>query len=112
MTELTKEQRCQNYAINIRQCPCTAEKCARRGVCCECVANHASKGGQTACMKGVERPAETLGLPVGQHPDCANRERNKTRCTCGEVDCSRHGLCCDCIRYHWGHKTWPAVACM
>jgi len=28
-------------------------------------------------------------------------EENKQRCTCTYEPCSRKGLCCECIDYHW-----------
>jgi len=28
-------------------------------------------------------------------------EENKKRCTCTYEPCSRKGMCCDCIEYHW-----------
>lgn len=31
---------------------------------------------------------------------CPNKEKNKEKCTCGSKDCSRHGVCCECIRFH------------
>ena len=36
----TTAEQCANYALNIEMCPCTAESCARRGVCCECIQYH------------------------------------------------------------------------
>jgi len=74
--------------------------------------SHQAAGKPTMCMRGDERPAETKDLPIGASPDCANRERNKKFCSCGETSCARHGLCCDCVRFHWGHNMWPKVACM
>ncbi len=35
---------------NIKNCPCDEMECPRRGVCCECVAYHRSRGSLTACM--------------------------------------------------------------
>ena len=34
-------------------------------------------------------------------------EENKQRCTCTYEPCSRKGLCCDCITYHWNHRELP-----
>ena len=112
MADSTARERCPNYETNLKQCPCTSATCSRHGVCCECIANHADKGGKSACMRGVERTVETKSLPIGQHLGCANRAANNERCPCAETSCARHGICCDCIRYHWGHKAWPSVACM
>lgn len=36
---------------------------------------------------------------------------NKDICPCTE-DCERHGICCECIQYHIGNRTWPETACM
>ena len=44
-------EECPNYDENLESCPCTSEDCARRGLCCQCVANHRAKGNKTACMK-------------------------------------------------------------
>lgn len=30
---------------------------------------------------------------------CANQDKNKDKCTC-TYDCSRRGLCCECVFYH------------
>jgi hypothetical protein len=35
-------------------------------------------------------------------------EENLTNCNCTYEPCSRKGKCCDCIKYHWGHKELPA----
>ena len=105
-------QSCLNHGMNIQQCPCPNMDCERRAVCCECVAYHTAKGGKTRCMKTPERPAATRSLPTGKTPDCAKRGRNSAKCPCGEASCGRHGLCCDCIRYHWGNSTYPSPACM
>lgn len=32
--------------------------------------------------------------------ECAKREENKKDCTCGNVECERHGICCECVKYH------------
>ncbi|MCL2081169.1 MAG: DUF6485 family protein [Oscillospiraceae bacterium] len=39
------------------QCPCTHYGCARRGKCCECVANHLRSGGFPACFFSKEGEA-------------------------------------------------------
>jgi len=31
--------------------------------------------------------------------ECPNQEINKADCTC-TYDCSKKGICCECIRYH------------
>jgi len=42
---------CPNHEANVENCPCTNEDCARRGLCCQCVANHRANGSKTACMR-------------------------------------------------------------
>ncbi len=37
-----------------------------------------------------------------------NKERNLQNCNCTYDPCSRKGLCCECIRYHWRMKELPA----
>jgi len=32
--------------------------------------------------------------------ECPNKAKNEEKCTCGEKECERHGVCCECIRYH------------
>ena len=33
-------------------------------------------------------------------PGCPRQQENRKRCNCGSTDCSRHGLCCQCVAYH------------
>jgi len=33
---------------------------------------------------------------------------NKENCPCLHTSCSRHGICCDCLRYHLSLKELPA----
>ncbi|MFH0910283.1 MAG: hypothetical protein V1918_02055 [Planctomycetota bacterium] len=42
---------CPNQEENKKRCPCDYEPCARKGVCCECVAYHLRQGGRPACVK-------------------------------------------------------------
>ncbi len=35
-------------------------------------------------------------------------EQNKERCPCTYEPCSRKGICCECIAYHWAYKELPA----
>jgi len=37
-----------------------------------------------------------------------NIEENKKKCNCTYEPCSRKGLCCECIKYHWGMEELPA----
>jgi hypothetical protein len=41
---------------------------------------------------------------------CPNQEINEQDCPCPET-CERHGICCQCIRYHLHNKQWPKPAC-
>jgi hypothetical protein len=34
-------------------------------------------------------------------------EENSARCPCTYDPCSRKGICCECIRYHWNHGELP-----
>ncbi|MFQ5886000.1 MAG: DUF6485 family protein [Anaerolineae bacterium] len=34
-------------------------------------------------------------------------EENKKRCTCTYEPCSRKGICCECIDFHWKHGELP-----
>jgi hypothetical protein len=47
--DLAKE--CPKREVNLANCPCENMECERRGICCECVANHRAKGNRPACMK-------------------------------------------------------------
>jgi hypothetical protein len=42
---------------NLKNCNCTYNPCARKGLCCECIAHHRSKGQLPACyfQKDVEK---------------------------------------------------------
>ena len=108
----TTAEQCPNYEINQQQCPCPNEDCEKQGICCECIAAHREAGNRTMCMRETPRPAETKDLPIGASPDCINRARNEEFCPCAETSCARHSLCCDCVRFHWGHNQWPKVACV
>jgi hypothetical protein len=35
---------------------------------------------------------------------CPNKKENEKECPCSEIDCSRHGICCECISYHRKHN--------
>lgn len=35
-------------------------------------------------------------------------KHNKTKCNCAYEPCSRKGICCECIQYHWGIEELPA----
>lgn len=36
------------------------------------------------------------------------QDRNAKGCNCSYEGCPRHGICCECIRYHWSRKELPA----
>ncbi len=36
------------------------------------------------------------------------QEQNIKRCNCSYDPCSRKGVCCDCIQYHWQAGEFPA----
>lgn len=33
---------------------------------------------------------------------------NKKSCACRHDDCERHGICCECLRYHLATRSLPA----
>jgi len=39
---------------------------------------------------------------------CPNKGANEEECPCSEVDCARHGVCCECIAYHKDCGDLPA----
>lgn len=39
--------------------------------------------------------------------DC-DVEKNLSRCNCTYEPCSRKGICCECIQYHWSMRELPA----
>lgn len=40
---------CKNLQKNLTKCNCTYEPCSRKGICCECLEYHRSKGQLPAC---------------------------------------------------------------
>lgn len=40
--------------------------------------------------------------------DCTRYDANLSRCNCTYEPCSRKGVCCECIRYHWRNGELPA----
>jgi hypothetical protein len=40
--------------------------------------------------------------------DCVNIKTNEENCTCGSLDCDRHGVCCECLRAHTDKEGLPA----
>ncbi len=39
-------------------------------------------------------------------PEC-NVSQNEANCTCTYEGCSRKGMCCECLQYHWSMKELP-----
>ncbi|MCM8773585.1 MAG: DUF6485 family protein [Candidatus Omnitrophica bacterium] len=39
--------------------------------------------------------------------ECQNKERNLKFCSCSYPNCSRKGICCECIRYHLSNRELP-----
>ncbi len=39
--------------------------------------------------------------------ECKQNE-NRAKCSCTYEPCSRKGICCECIAYHWSMKELPA----
>ena len=39
--------------------------------------------------------------------ECKQKE-NMARCNCTYEPCSRKGICCECIKYHWSMQELPA----
>lgn len=37
-----------------------------------------------------------------------NSSQNAMRCNCTWEPCSRKGVCCECLRYHWNQQELPA----
>lgn len=106
-------ERCANYELNLQMCPCTSETCDNRGICCECLQAHASKGGTVACMRGVERDPGTMGLAREAAQSCGtNAERNLEFCVCTWEPCGKKGVCCNCVRNHFSVDGGGRVACM
>jgi len=45
---------CPNREKNLAKCNCTYEPCPRKGICCECIAYHRSRGELPACFFTAE----------------------------------------------------------
>ena len=39
---------------------------------------------------------------------CVNQEEHKKQCPCTYEPCSKKGICCECIKYHWRLGELPA----
>ncbi len=37
-----------------------------------------------------------------------NSAKNLERCNCSYEPCSRKGICCECLQYHWSMGELPA----
>lgn len=40
---------CPNRERNLKKCPCTWPNCDKKGICCECLRYHLSRGELPAC---------------------------------------------------------------
>jgi hypothetical protein len=40
--------------------------------------------------------------------ECTNRDANLAHCPCTWPNCSRKGICCECLRYHLARQELPA----
>ena len=40
--------------------------------------------------------------------DKCRSDKNLRRCNCSYEPCSRKGICCECLAYHWGQQELPA----
>jgi len=40
--------------------------------------------------------------------NCPNKEINSKDCNCTYGGCSKHGICCECVRYHRNRGELPA----
>ncbi len=40
-------------------------------------------------------------------PECKINQ-NKSRCSCTYEPCSKKGMCCECLQYHYGNGEFPA----
>jgi len=45
---------------------------------------------------------------VDEMKKCDNQKDNLTNCNCTYEPCSKKGMCCECIKYHWSMKELPA----
>lgn len=43
---------------------------------------------------------------------CPNKKENEKECPCSEFDCVRHGVCCECIKYHRENPKDGRPACL
>lgn len=40
--------------------------------------------------------------------ECANKDKNLSRCNCSYPSCPRKGICCECLHYHLSAGEVPA----
>lgn len=40
--------------------------------------------------------------------DKCRQEKTLDRCNCTYEPCSRKGICCECLAYHWSRQELPA----
>ena len=39
--------------------------------------------------------------------ECDNAKKNAESCTCTYTACGKRGMCCECLRSHWGRGELP-----
>ena len=48
------KKECINYKKNLERCPCSYPGCEKKGICCECLHYHRSRGELPACFFTAE----------------------------------------------------------
>jgi len=43
---------------------------------------------------------------------CPNKKENEKSCPCDELDCPKHGICCECVAFHRKNPKECKPACM
>jgi len=43
-----------------------------------------------------------------ERKECLNKELNEKDCPCSDSSCERHGICCECVKYHRNNGGMPA----
>ena len=64
-------------------------------------------------MSGIHRgPGTTIIRNISLYKRARMSEcktaKNKARCNCSYEPCSRKGVCCDCLAFHWRNRELPA----
>lgn len=53
VSRMTNEKRCADGCSNTHPCSCPNVDCQNHGKCCDCVANHKSRGSLPLCMRDL-----------------------------------------------------------